>query len=105
MFYGNAILTIFLAFSGVGRAGDGADSVHTEIIDTLTVLQAEQLLAERNAELRLSRLACTEAEAVGEEVFHFGTDDEAYACLGVAGVVAEGITSSVDSFSLFTKPS
>jgi cobalt-zinc-cadmium efflux system outer membrane protein len=63
MFYGNAILTIFLAFSGVGRAGDGADSVHTEIIDTLTVLQAEQLLAERNAELRLSRLACTEAEA------------------------------------------
>ena len=63
MFYGNAILTIFLAFSGVGGAGDGADSVHTEIIDTLTVLQAEQLLAERNAELRLSRLACTEAEA------------------------------------------
>ena len=34
--------------------------------------------------------ACTEAEAVGEEVFHFGTDDEAYACLGVAGVVEVG---------------
>ena len=63
MFYGNAILTIFLAFSGVGGAGDGADSVRTEKIDTLTVLQAEQLLAERNAELRLARLACTEAEA------------------------------------------
>ena len=63
MIFGNAILTIFLAFSGVGGAGDGADSVHTEIIDTLTILQAEQLLAERNAELRLSRLACTEAEA------------------------------------------
>ena len=59
----NAILTIFLAFSGVGGAGGGADSVHTEIIDTLTVLQAERLLAERNTELRLARLACTEAEA------------------------------------------
>ncbi len=59
----NAILTIFLAFSGVGGAGGGADSVRTEKIDTLTVLQAEQLLAERNAELRLARLACTEAEA------------------------------------------
>ena len=35
MFYGNAILTIFLAFSGVGGAGDGADSIHAEIIDTL----------------------------------------------------------------------
>ena len=35
MIFGNAILTIFLAFSGVGGVGGGADSIHAEIIDTL----------------------------------------------------------------------
>ena len=63
MIFGNAILTFFLASSGVGGAGGGADSIRTEKIDTLTVVRAERLLADRNAELRLARLACTEAEA------------------------------------------
>ena len=62
MIFGNAILTIFLAFSSVDGAGCCADSMLTEKNDTLTILQAERLLAERNAELRLARLACTEAE-------------------------------------------